>query len=578
MKIELQVLAGRSLDTNPVFLLECDSELYLFNVVQGTDRLLMQHNTRITRIKQIFLTDFKVPASGGLFNYVILQLWPNRHPGYGITGPENLMDHFLTTPFFFTRQQRIPPLSTSFSDDYLNVESIKLTSSVAFSIILPDLPGKFMPQKAKDLGVKPGPLFKQLKENIAVTLPDGRVIQPEDVNEPPIKGTKMLVFDCHALEDLALIPDVSQYSVVVHLADNEMIHNQQYVDFFKNVRSNICFLETDTLTFKTYAEIQTIPLYSTDIETHNPPENFQNMKFADSYSIYPPDKSKFTIIKDNVQPTHVELPKISSFAVTMLGTSARSPNKFRSDASLLVHTSDGYVLLDAGDNVFGQIRRKYGESQSNHILENLLAIFLSHDHIDHVSGLTDLLIERTKRTQKIIPLYVDSWVKREIDLIEPVYGSFYIDLQDCEAKVIEVKSVRIDIFKVEHTDTSKACILTIQNKWKIAYSGDRKHTQDEFVKNAIDLDLLIHEATIIDSEDKEGYMHSSKSDAFDVAHSSNAKYVILTHISPKNDEILDNLPDNAIPAYDFLEFTPEKAKETLRYSLELSKKIMKIPD
>ena len=42
------------------------------------------------------------------------------------------------------------------------------------------MPGKFLPAKAKELGVKPGPLFGQLKNGIAVMGKD-RMIQPDEV-------------------------------------------------------------------------------------------------------------------------------------------------------------------------------------------------------------------------------------------------------------------------------------------------------------------------------------------------------------------------------------------------------------
>lgn len=50
--------------------------------------------------------------------------------------------------------------------------------------------GQFIPEKAENLGVQRGPLWKTLSSGIAVTLEDGRVIKPEDVTGPkpaPVK-------------------------------------------------------------------------------------------------------------------------------------------------------------------------------------------------------------------------------------------------------------------------------------------------------------------------------------------------------------------------------------------------------
>lgn len=38
------------------------------------------------------------------------------------------------------------------------------------------------------LGIKPGPIFGQLKDGIDVTLPDGRVIKSSDVRGPDDPG------------------------------------------------------------------------------------------------------------------------------------------------------------------------------------------------------------------------------------------------------------------------------------------------------------------------------------------------------------------------------------------------------
>lgn len=42
-------------------------------------------------------------------------------------------------------------------------------------------PGRFLPEKAAQLGVPKGPLFGQLKAGNAVELPGGRIIQPHEV-------------------------------------------------------------------------------------------------------------------------------------------------------------------------------------------------------------------------------------------------------------------------------------------------------------------------------------------------------------------------------------------------------------
>ena len=49
---------------------------------------------------------------------------------------------------------------------------------------LTSVPGRFLPQKAKELGVPPGPLFGKLKAGIAVQGKD-RLVQPDEVAPLP---------------------------------------------------------------------------------------------------------------------------------------------------------------------------------------------------------------------------------------------------------------------------------------------------------------------------------------------------------------------------------------------------------
>ena len=46
------------------------------------------------------------------------------------------------------------------------------------------VPGRFLPQRAKELGVPPGPLFGKLKAGIAVQGKD-RLVQPDEVGPSP---------------------------------------------------------------------------------------------------------------------------------------------------------------------------------------------------------------------------------------------------------------------------------------------------------------------------------------------------------------------------------------------------------
>lgn len=73
-----------------------------------------------------------------------------------------------------------------------------------FGFSFEELPRRpFLPERAEELRLPPGPLRKELVEGRNVTLEDGRVITPEDVLGPMRRGTKLVhIGDCGRTDNL----------------------------------------------------------------------------------------------------------------------------------------------------------------------------------------------------------------------------------------------------------------------------------------------------------------------------------------------------------------------------------------
>ncbi len=64
----------------------------------------------------------------------------------------------------------------------------------------------FLVEKAEALGVPAGPIRRDLVAGRAVTLPDGRLVQPQEVLGPPVKGVRLVhVGDCGETSDLVKV-------------------------------------------------------------------------------------------------------------------------------------------------------------------------------------------------------------------------------------------------------------------------------------------------------------------------------------------------------------------------------------
>jgi len=73
--------------------------------------------------------------------------------------------------------------------------------------IFEELPHRpFLPERAEELEIPIGPIRRELVSGHQVTLPDGRIIVPDDVLGPPRPGTRLVhVGDCGSTENLVEI-------------------------------------------------------------------------------------------------------------------------------------------------------------------------------------------------------------------------------------------------------------------------------------------------------------------------------------------------------------------------------------
>lgn len=79
----------------------------------------------------------------------------------------------------------------------IDVDSVNYESAVAcYACELPDIPGKFLPQKAASFGVPRGPLYGQLARGQEVTAVNGQIVKPEDVMEASTPGPIIIIVDC----------------------------------------------------------------------------------------------------------------------------------------------------------------------------------------------------------------------------------------------------------------------------------------------------------------------------------------------------------------------------------------------
>ncbi|NWW71347.1 RNZ2 protein, partial [Climacteris rufus] len=246
--------------------------------------------------------------------------------------------------------------------------------------------------------------------------------------------------------------------------------------------------------------------------------------------------------------------------IVFLGTGSAIPMKIRNVSSTLLNTSaTRSLLLDCGEGTFGQLCRHYGE-QVDQVLCNIVAVFVSHMHTDHHSGLVNILLERRRAFaalgQAFSPLFLIApeqimpWLHEYHNHCEEILGDIKMIpsqslVKGCEnirpkangfvSSLLESYDLaEFQTCEVQHCKNAFACSVIHKSGWKVVYSGDTMPCM-ALVQMGRYANLLIHEATLEDGMEKEAIekTHSTTSQAIQTGMKMNAEFIMLNHFSQR---------------------------------------------
>jgi len=241
--------------------------------------------------------------------------------------------------------------------------------------------------------------------------------------------------------------------------------------------------------------------------------------------------------------------------IVFLGTVGYYPTENRHTNCVIIN--DLNIILDAGSGFF-----RFPEF----IDSEKIYILLSHYHIDHICGLTQLLgLFNGRKVEIFGSKGIEDYLNRIFN--QPYFSipisqhpftiklknigeeSFYIDNAKITTQFFHRHSYPVLGYKIESDDKI------------ITYITDTVVGNDEieFVKNS---DLLIHECYYIDrfKEKAKREMHSTAREVAELAKKANCKRVALYHLNPSLKDIYSDFENEAKVLFKNA-FIPEECKE-----------------
>jgi ribonuclease Z len=178
-----------------------ERELFLVDCGEGTQRQMIRYGTGFD-VAAIFFTHFHADHFLGAIGFLRTLSMQGRTEPIDLYGPKparKLLDVMLFTGTeklaFEVRIHEVKAGEAVAREgcDLVPFATEHKIASVGWALREHARPGRFHPDRAAALGVPFGPLYGELQRGRAVTLPDGRRVEPAEVVEGPRRGRHLVV-------------------------------------------------------------------------------------------------------------------------------------------------------------------------------------------------------------------------------------------------------------------------------------------------------------------------------------------------------------------------------------------------
>lgn len=201
--------------------LEEKGTVWLFDCGEATQHQILHTTLKPRRVEKIFITHLHGDHIFGLPGFLSSRSFQGGTTPVVIYGPKGLKEFVqlslavsetnVTYPLHFVEIEE----GVIFEDDQFVVTARLLDHGIpsyGYRIVEKDRPGPLLVDKLKEMGIRPGPVYKKLKEGETVELEDGRTIDGKQFTGPGIKGRIVAILGdtriCQAAMDLSANADL----------------------------------------------------------------------------------------------------------------------------------------------------------------------------------------------------------------------------------------------------------------------------------------------------------------------------------------------------------------------------------
>lgn len=188
---------------------------WLFDCGEATQHQILHTSIKPRKISKIFITHLHGDHIFGLPGLLSSRSFLGGNDPLTIYGPKGIQEFVETS--LRVSESHLPYTihfeelheGVLYEDEFVTVACTALQHNIksyGFNIIEKERLGELKVEQLKDLGIKPGPIYREIKEQESVTMEDGTVLYRKDFIGPNKPGRKLTVFG-----DTTYVPALSDF-------------------------------------------------------------------------------------------------------------------------------------------------------------------------------------------------------------------------------------------------------------------------------------------------------------------------------------------------------------------------------